>query len=316
MRCAVAARRCWRIRAGRARSRRAAGRAHRHAVAADAWRVHRRVRAGGRRGLARGAALRAATPATPRCTSAPQRVATTRIVSVGGRGHRVGVVLARAGRRQRPHRPRARDAAACRTRCTSRSPATSGGGRCATTTPIASKRVHHGQRDPHPGRPAGDRSTLQRQRRDPQLLGAELHGKRDLIPGRDDDARRCAPTRPASTAASAPSSAATSTRCMALLVVAEPPDDFAALGGRSSAQPAAEPATRSAERGPRGLRPTCVMCHAVQGTRAERASAPDLTHVASRAHASAPARSTTRRPTARLDHRPAAHQAGRPHAAA
>ena len=69
---------------------------------------------------------------------------------------------------------------------------------------------------------------------------------------------------------------------MALLVIAEAPDAYAAWAERQR-QPAAEPADDAAKRGRDVfLTSTCAMCHAVDGTTAQAQRAPNLTHVASR----------------------------------
>jgi len=69
---------------------------------------------------------------------------------------------------------------------------------------------------------------------------------------------------------------------MALVVVAEPPDDFERwlAGNRAPAPPPATPEQQRGkdvvERGP------CAMCHTIAGTLAGGRTAPDLTHIASR----------------------------------
>jgi cytochrome c oxidase subunit 2 len=69
---------------------------------------------------------------------------------------------------------------------------------------------------------------------------------------------------------------------MALVVVAEPPDDFERwlTGNRA---PAAAPVTAEQQRG-RDIveRGPCAMCHNITGTLAGGRTAPDLTHIASR----------------------------------
>jgi cytochrome c oxidase subunit 2 len=69
---------------------------------------------------------------------------------------------------------------------------------------------------------------------------------------------------------------------MALVVVAETPDDFERwLGGNRA--PAPPPATPEQERGKEVVeRGPCAMCHTIAGTVAGGRTAPDLTHVASR----------------------------------
>ena len=69
---------------------------------------------------------------------------------------------------------------------------------------------------------------------------------------------------------------------MAMLVVAEPEDDYVAWAQRQRA-PAAEPAEDAQQRGRDVfMSSTCVMCHAISGTLAGATRAPDLTHVGSR----------------------------------
>jgi len=69
---------------------------------------------------------------------------------------------------------------------------------------------------------------------------------------------------------------------MALVVVAEPPDEFERWLA-ANRQPAPEPSTQVQERG-RGVVESgpCALCHAITGTQAGGRMGPDLTHVASR----------------------------------
>jgi cytochrome c oxidase subunit 2 len=69
---------------------------------------------------------------------------------------------------------------------------------------------------------------------------------------------------------------------MALFVVAEPPERYAAWAAEQ-AKPAAEPRDALARRG-RALftEGECASCHAIRGTSANARKAPDLTHLASR----------------------------------
>jgi cytochrome c oxidase subunit 2 len=108
-----------------------------------------------------------------------------------------------------------------------------------------------------------------------------LHGKTDLIPGRT-----------ATTLMRADRAGIFRGQCaefcgyehafMSLLVIAEPPDQFAAWQARQR-QPAAESADAHVQAGRRVFETgTCAMCHAVEGTLANARHAPDLTHVASR----------------------------------
>jgi cytochrome c oxidase subunit 2 len=68
---------------------------------------------------------------------------------------------------------------------------------------------------------------------------------------------------------------------MALVVVAEAPDDFERwLAGNRAPAPA--PDTPQQQRGRAVVEQTCAMCHTVTGTHAGGRTAPDLTHLASR----------------------------------
>jgi cytochrome c oxidase subunit II len=69
---------------------------------------------------------------------------------------------------------------------------------------------------------------------------------------------------------------------MGFLVVAEPPDQFAAWLEHQR-QPAAEPRDPGTIRGQHVfLSSKCVFCHAIRGTDSAAKVAPDLTHVGSR----------------------------------
>jgi cytochrome c oxidase subunit 2 len=108
-----------------------------------------------------------------------------------------------------------------------------------------------------------------------------LHGKKDLIPGRES-----------TFAFRADRAGVYRGQCaefcgyqhanMLLYVIADEPADFErwADGQR---QPATTPASEEARRGMElFVGSTCAMCHTVAGTRAQGRHAPDLTHVASR----------------------------------
>lgn len=108
-----------------------------------------------------------------------------------------------------------------------------------------------------------------------------LHGKKDLIPGR---------TATIGFRADAPGEyrGQCAEFCgyqhakMALLVIAESPQQYDQWVSRSRAS-ASEPTDASAQRGRQVfLESTCAMCHAIGGTPANARHAPDLTHVASR----------------------------------
>lgn len=69
---------------------------------------------------------------------------------------------------------------------------------------------------------------------------------------------------------------------MGLLVVAQPPAEYAEWAARQRA-PAAEPSDAAGRRDREAfLRSPCPLCHAVRGTAAGGRAGPDLTHVASR----------------------------------
>ena len=108
-----------------------------------------------------------------------------------------------------------------------------------------------------------------------------LHGKKDLIPGRT-----------ATIALRADAAGTYRGQCaefcgyqhanMALIVIAEPPERYErwAAAARTSAPQPVEPL---AQRGQQVfLQSTCAMCHTIVGTPANGRRAPDLTHVASR----------------------------------
>jgi len=108
-----------------------------------------------------------------------------------------------------------------------------------------------------------------------------LHGKKDLIPGRT-----------ATIAFRADAAGTFRGQCaefcgyqhanMALMVIAEPPERYEswAAAARTSAPQPLEPL---AQRGQQVfLQSTCAMCHTIVGTPANGRRAPDLTHVASR----------------------------------
>jgi cytochrome c oxidase subunit II len=109
-----------------------------------------------------------------------------------------------------------------------------------------------------------------------------LHGKKDLIPGRT-----------ATLAFKADQAGAYRGQCaefcgyqhafMAFTVLAQPPAQYEAWLERQRAN-APEPANAEQARGREVfMKGTCVMCHAIQGTQAGGKTAPDLTHVGSRA---------------------------------
>ena len=108
-----------------------------------------------------------------------------------------------------------------------------------------------------------------------------LHGKKDLIPGRTS-------TFPIQADHAGTFRGQCAEYCgaqhayMAFFVVAEAPDAFERWRAAQAA-PAAEPAGDAAQGRDLFLSGSCMLCHAVRGTTANAHKAPDLTHVASRA---------------------------------
>jgi cytochrome c oxidase subunit 2 len=109
----------------------------------------------------------------------------------------------------------------------------------------------------------------------------ELHGKRDLIPGRNSELWLRA-DRPGVFRGQCAEFCGWQHAHMALLVIAEPEDRFAAWL-ESQRQPAAVPATASQQRGKAVFESqACPLCHAIQGSGASASAGPDLTHLAGR----------------------------------
>jgi cytochrome c oxidase subunit 2 len=109
-----------------------------------------------------------------------------------------------------------------------------------------------------------------------------LAGKKDLIPGRHA-ALTLQADRPGVYRGQCAEFCGLQHAKMALLVIAEPVEQYAAWAA-GQAKPAAEPRDALARRG-RALFTDreCANCHAIRGTSAQARKAPDLTHVASRA---------------------------------
>jgi cytochrome c oxidase subunit 2 len=108
-----------------------------------------------------------------------------------------------------------------------------------------------------------------------------LHGKKDMIPGRTTVIKLRA-DKPGVYRGQCAEFCGMQHAKMALLVIAEPLEQYEAWAEQQR-RPAAAPATRTALRGQQifmGI--TCVMCHTVKGTLAQGNLGPDLTHVASR----------------------------------
>jgi len=113
-----------------------------------------------------------------------------------------------------------------------------------------------------------------------------LDGKKDLIPGRTAQIEFRA-DRPGDYRGQCAEYCGLQHAFMALDVIAMPPGEYAAWA-EAQRRPAADPADPQARRGrDLFLSGTCMMCHAILGTTASARSAPDLTHVASRARIAA-----------------------------
>ena len=108
-----------------------------------------------------------------------------------------------------------------------------------------------------------------------------LHGKRDMIPGHDNEIWIQA-DRPGVYRGQCAEFCGFQHAHMGLLVIAEPAAQYEAWY-KAQLQPAALPATPQQERG-RQLVQTlpCALCHNLQGTQASGKTGPDLTHLASR----------------------------------
>lgn len=108
-----------------------------------------------------------------------------------------------------------------------------------------------------------------------------LHGKKDLIPGRTALIRFRA-DQPGTYRGQCAEFCGIEHALMALPVIAEPPDRYDAWAD-AQRRPAPEPANELQQRGRHVfLQRTCAMCHAIQGTTANAVFGPDLTHLASR----------------------------------
>jgi cytochrome c oxidase subunit II len=108
-----------------------------------------------------------------------------------------------------------------------------------------------------------------------------LQGKKDLIPGQVNTLWLQA-DRPGVFRGQCAEFCGFQHANMALHVVAEPEEEFARWQERQR-QPAPEPATAEQRKGREVfLAGPCVLCHAINGTRAGGVTGPNLTHVASR----------------------------------
>ena len=113
-----------------------------------------------------------------------------------------------------------------------------------------------------------------------------LHGKKDLIPGRIATIRFRA-DRSGEFVGRCAEYCGLQHAFMAFDVVALSEDRFAAWVD-AQRKPAVDPSGAAAQRGRAlFLSGSCMLCHAIQGTTANARKAPDLTHVASRAHLAA-----------------------------
>lgn len=108
-----------------------------------------------------------------------------------------------------------------------------------------------------------------------------LHGKKDLIPGRDNRLWLQA-DRPGEFEGQCAEFCGHQHAHMRLLIVAEEPEKFETWLQRQRA-PASEPQTDGQKRGRDVfLQQSCLMCHTVRGTIAGSRAGPDLTHLATR----------------------------------
>ncbi len=108
-----------------------------------------------------------------------------------------------------------------------------------------------------------------------------LHGKRDLIPGHETTIALQA-ERPGMFRGQCAEFCGYQHAHMALLVIAEPPEQFSAWLEHQR-RPAVQPGNAHQRRGLEVfLASSCVMCHTIRGTPAGGRVAPDLTHLSSR----------------------------------
>lgn len=109
-----------------------------------------------------------------------------------------------------------------------------------------------------------------------------LHGKLDAIPGHESTLWLRA-DRPGIYRGQCAEYCGHQHAHMALVVVAEPPDDFERWI-QAQRQTAHQPSTAQEQRGLQLVQQSaCVMCHTIRGTAAGARIAPDLTHLATRA---------------------------------
>ena len=109
----------------------------------------------------------------------------------------------------------------------------------------------------------------------------ELHGKMDLVPGQVNTMWIEA-SEPGVYLGECAEFCGTQHAKMQFLVVAQPPDEFAAWLAQQQ-QPARAPTDELAQQGHQVfLAANCINCHAIKGTDATGNLGPDLTHLASR----------------------------------
>ena len=109
-----------------------------------------------------------------------------------------------------------------------------------------------------------------------------LHGKKDLIPGRTATLQLRA-DQPGTFRGQCAEFCGAQHAFMAFVVVAEPAEQFEKWA-EAQRQPAAEPNDAQQAQGRElFVSGSCMLCHAIHGTAAQGRKAPDLTHVASRA---------------------------------
>jgi cytochrome c oxidase subunit 2 len=108
-----------------------------------------------------------------------------------------------------------------------------------------------------------------------------LHGKKDLIPGRDATISLQA-DNPGMYRGQCAEFCGVQHAKMVFLVIAHTAQEYESWA-EAQRKPAPEPASSQQKRGREVfLGGTCAMCHAIQGTSANARKAPDLTHLASR----------------------------------
>jgi cytochrome c oxidase subunit 2 len=108
-----------------------------------------------------------------------------------------------------------------------------------------------------------------------------LHGKKDLIPGHTSSLQFRADKAGVYRGQCA-EFCGTQHAKMAFLVIAHEPEEYERWAA-AQRKPASEPRDEMQRRGQQVFQSsTCIMCHAIQGTRAQGKMAPDLTHLASR----------------------------------